>query len=349
MFKKGLFFILFSVLAFSVFGGGIRDKIRQSHYKIDSNDAGNKTITILKYTGLSKGKITRKGVHKPVIIPDSFDIQRPPNTQAPAVGTIGEDAFAFKKLVGVLLPRSVTAIGDWSFSNNALTIVAIPATVAIIGEGAFAFNQLANITLPPGASVGNLAFYNNKITRITGAGGTTSSNTGGNTNRGGAAAAGAGGGAPGAEPPTTSGVRNVIGSNTSGATIAIIDLGEYEFADNLLTEVTIGNNISVIGDWALYNNELQSVTIGARVTSIGEGAFSGNQLTRVVIPPSVTSIGKYAFAGNTKLKQITIGEGVSSIGDWAFDYDFSADYYGKYRRKGGTYIYDETTGSWITE
>jgi acetyltransferase-like isoleucine patch superfamily enzyme len=342
MLKKGLFLILFSVLAFSVFGRGIGDKIRQSRYTIESNDAGDKTISILKYTGLPKGKITRKGVHKPVRIPDNFDITRPLNTPPPVVGTIGKDAFAFKKLVSVILPRSVTTIGDWSFSNNALTIVAIPGTVVVIGDGAFAFNLLENISLPPGASVGNLAFYNNKITRITGAGGTSSSNTSGNTNRATAA------GAPSAEQSRTSGVRNVIGNNTSSTTTSIIEIGEYAFADNLLTEVTIGNNVSVIGDWALYNNELQSVTIGARVTSIGEGAFSGNQLTRVVIPPSVTSIGKYAFAGNTGLNKVTIGDDVS-LGDWAFDYDFAADYYGKYRRQGGTYNYDEEKGSWIPE
>jgi hypothetical protein len=339
MLKKGLFFILFSVLAFSVFGKGMGEKLQQSHYEIESNDATDRSITILKYTGRNKGKIDSKGVHKPVKIPDNFDIERPPNTQAPAVVTIGEDAFAFKKLISVTLPRSVTTIGDWSFSNNALTIVAVPGTVTAVGEGAFAFNQLGSISLPPGASVGNLAFYNNKITRITGAGGTSSSNTGGNTNRNAAA--------PSAEQARTAGVRNVIGSATTGAAVSIITLGEYAFADNLLTEVTIGNNILIIGDWALHNNELQNVTIGSRVTSIGEGAFSANQLSRVIIPPSVTSIGNYAFAGNTNLKQITIGDGVSSIGDWAFDYDFVADYYGKYRRKGGTYTYDDTIGSWV--
>jgi hypothetical protein len=339
MLKKGLFFILFFVLAFSVFGEGIGETIRQSRYVIESNDATDRSVTILKYTGLPKGKITRKNVHKPVIIPDTFNIPRPPNTQAPAVTTIAEDAFAFKKLISVTLPRSVITIGDWSFSNNALTIVAIPGTVTSVGEGAFAFNQLTSISLPPGASVENLAFYNNKITRITGAGGTSSSNASSNVNRNAAP--------PNAEQPGTAGVRNVIGSSASGASAAIITLGEYAFADNLLTEVTIGNNISIIGDWALYNNELQNVTIGSRVTSIGEGAFSANQLSRVVIPPSVTSIGNYAFAGNTNLKQITIGDGVSIIGDWAFDYDFAADYYGKYRRKGGTYIYDDTIGSWV--
>jgi hypothetical protein len=341
MLKKGLFFISFFILAFSVFGGGGREDVQEEFYEIESNDATDKTVTILKYIGMRKGRITRKGVHKPVKIPDRFDIPRPPNTQAPVVGAIAKDSFAFKKLISVTLPRTVIVIGDWSFSNNALTIIAIPGSVATIGEGAFAFNQLASVSLPPGASVGNLAFYNNKITRITGASGTAGNTAGGNASRNAAA--------PNTEQSRTAGARNVIGSSVSGATASIVTLGEYAFADNLLTEVTIGNNISVIGDWALYNNELQNVTIGSRVTSIGEGAFSANQLSRIVIPPSVTSIGNYAFAGNTNLKQITIGDDVSSIGDWAFDYDFAADYYGKYRRKGGAYIYDDAIGSWVPD
>jgi hypothetical protein len=324
MCKKGLFFIVFSVLAFSVFGRGEAQlKPRPFFYNKEINSGG--TITITKYTGF----------RKKIRIPENFNIKRPKNTPPPSVTAIGEDAFVFKRLTRIILPSRVTTIENWAFSNNELTNVAVPNAVATIGEGAFAFNQLETITLPNSGSfvIGDLAFYNNKLTRI--AAGTTAGTAGGSTSGStGRQAANAPGTAP----------RNIIG-NTAGNSTSSIVIGNYAFADNLLTEITLGNAVSSIGDWAFYNNKLENVTIGNNVSSIGEGAFAANDLSSVVIPNSVASVGNYAFASNVRLKEITIGRAVSSIGDWAFDYDFVAGYY-RNGRQAGTYTYDETTGSW---
>jgi hypothetical protein len=349
MVKKGLFFLVFAVLAFSVSGGGLREVPYDK--KVD-----NGALVITKYTGLRKGSINRRGVHRPVKIPDTFTVPKAlkiPSNRLP-VSLIGEDAFAFKKLISITLPNRVTQIGDWSFSNNNLISVSIPSTVTTIKEGAFAFNQLEAITIPGNASIEKMAFYNNKIVRIitSGGGGNAASSNPARPAAGNAAGSNAARPAAGNAPRNANPIgtaapiagRGSTGGSASSASSSLIIIGAYAFADNQLDEVTIGNYVESVGDWAFFNNNLTRVSIGNKVESIGEGAFSGNQLLSVTIPDSVTSIGDYAFASNTQLKEVTIGQGVSHIGDWAFDYDFTTDYY-RNRRRAGTYTYDGK-GSW---
>ena len=125
-----------------------------------------------------------------------------------------------------------------------------------------------------------------------------------------------------------------------------------------LTSVTIGNSVTSIGIYSFYGcSSLTSVTIGNSVTSIGERAFYNcNSLTeinynakavadltsdsnvfynagtagdgiKVTFGDSVEKIPAYLFyASNyissspysTKITSVTIGNGVTSIGDYAF-------------------------------
>ena len=119
-----------------------------------------------------------------------------------------------------------------------------------------------------------------------------------------------------------------------------------------------GETVTAIADYAFYGcDTLTSVTIPASVTAIGKGAFygctaltnvnytgdlagwcsivfanstsnpvyyaknltiAGEQMTRLTIPAEVTSVGAYAFIGCTSLKDIVIGNGLTSIGEAAF-------------------------------
>lgn len=60
------------------------------------------------------------------------------------------------------------------------------------------------------------------------------------------------------------------------------------------------------------------LTIPSNVTRIGKGAFYQSNIVSVHIPGSVVAIGEQAFRDCTKLTDVTVGEGCTEIGDFAF-------------------------------
>ena len=101
--------------------------------------------------------------------------------------------------------------------------------------------------------------------------------------------------------------------------LPVVAIGEWAFADNQLTSVTIPNSVTHIGDEAFAWNKLTSVAIPNSVTYIGDYAFFRNQLTSVTIPNSVTHIGAWAFAEN-RLTSVSVPR-AAAIADDAFDLD----------------------------
>ena len=150
----------------------------------------------------------------------------------------------------------------------------------------------------------------------------------------------------------------VIPSKYEGLPVAVI--GDSAFAScSSLTSVVIPDSVTSIGDYAFRDcYGLTSIDIPDGVTSIGDYAFYDcDGLTSVVIPDSVTSIGNYAFRdcssltgvyitdiaawcnisgieyllyygsrnkelylNNELITKLTIPDGVTSIGDWAFSF-----------------------------
>ena len=123
------------------------------------------------------------------------------------------------------------------------------------------------------------------------------------------------------------------------------------FACSSLTSLTLPSSLQSIGDSAFsYCNSLSSLTLPSSLQSIGGGAFSGcSSLTSLTLPSSLQSIGGGAFTRCTSLRsvicnkfykvigqmllssdgtkviaywgknrEVTIPEGVQSIGDRAF-------------------------------
>ncbi len=147
----------------------------------------------------------------------------------------------------------------------------------------------------------------------------------------------------------------------NGKTYSVTSIGSdaFEYCSGL-TSVTIPNSVTSIGAEAFYNcSGLTSVTIPNSVTSIGSSAFykcsglkkvivpnidlknwcsitfanssanpldyahhlysdENTEITKLVIPDGVTSIGEWAFQGCSGLTSVTIPNSVTCIGSEAF-------------------------------
>ena len=203
-------------------------------------------------------------------------------------------------------------IGDSAFYNcTSLTSITIPDSVTSIGNYAFInCTSLRSITIPDSmTSIGTGAFNGCKIREL----------------------------------------RIADGSKTVTSAMVV--------CKGTLWKVIIPESVTNIGASAFYNcTGLTSITIPDSVTSIGNYAFQGcTSLTSITIPDSVTSIGNYAFSGcnnlnrvnissikmwcsivfdgtnanplcngadlylnNKKVENLTIPDGVTSIGGYAF-------------------------------
>jgi hypothetical protein len=91
----------------------------------------------------------------------------------------------------------------------------------------------------------------------------------------------------------------------------VTDIGDFAFADNVLTSLTFPDSITRIGYSAFLNNQLTNVAIPFNVISIGDSAFKLNKLTNVIFlgnyPPATTSSNVFhelAFDDNPTLQTI---------------------------------------------
>ena len=285
-------------------------------------------------------------------------------------GNILRGAFyGCKGLTSVTIPDGVTSIGSYAFYGcTDLTSVTIPDSVTSIGSYAFyECTSLTSITIPEDTtSIGDRAFrYCSGLTSITVAEGNPVYHSAGNCL------------IETASKTLIQGCNTSViptdGSVTSiseyafygctGLTSVTIPDGVTSIGGSVfrgctgLTSITIPDSVTSIGSYAFSScRGLISITIPDSVTSIGQLAFSnctrltavyitdlakwcgitfayadsnplcyahnlyvnGVLVTKLVIPEGVTSIGNYAFDGCTSLTSITIPDSVTSIGQYAF-------------------------------
>ena len=237
-----------------------------------------------------------------IVIPDSVKI----DGNAYAVGGISNSAFSgFSNLSSIILPESVVSIGNSAFSGcSSLTSITIPESVTSIGISAFSgCSRLTAITLPEGVtSIGEYAFSGcSSLTSIT-------------------------------------------------LSESVTSIGEYAFSGcSSLTSVTLSEGVTSIGNYAFdnctalkkviiedgsstlslgyngssqglfYDCPLEEVYLGRNlsynsVSSYGYSPFyNKDALTNVTIGDEVTAISQYAFYGCDNIHSLTMGNGVLSI------------------------------------
>ena len=94
-------------------------------------------------------------------------------------------------------------------------------------------------------------------------------------------------------------------------------LEAFCFTRAKLSNTDFMEHINYIGYWSMGFCRLDNVTIYNG--EIAEAAFNASDLKTIRIMSGVTEIGNYAFSGCQQVREITIEEGISSIGVRAFD------------------------------
>ncbi len=213
--------------------------------------------------------------------------------------SIGTEAFSgCSSLTSVIIDNTVQSIGEEAFSGcGSLTSVNLGTSVESIGREAFyACGNLKSITLPTSVTtISQQAFLLcSGLTEIT-----------------------------------------IPDSVTSIGTFAFRQCGALEsihfgkgitsvpeyccYGCGNLTSVTFSDSLKTIGSHAFQGCKIRSVTIPNKVTYLGDSSFSSCPIASVDIPASVETLGSSAFNGCTKLKSVTLHDGLKTIESSAFN------------------------------
>jgi len=169
------------------------------------------------------------------------------------VTTIGDYAFAWRKLTSINIPEGVTTIGTGAFGHNNLTEVIIPSSVTTIGDYAFEQNNLSSVIISEGVtSIGGSAFEKNNLTEVI---------------------------IP--SSVTTIGHSAFANNKLTSVTIheGVSHIGVMAFENNKLTNITIPQSVTKIGVYAFRNNLLNADAIAYIASlSIDEKARENAQI-----------------------------------------------------------------------
>ncbi len=212
----------------------------------------------------------------------------------------------------ITIGNSVTSIGEYAFwCCTGLTSVTIGSSVTSIGERAFNnCSGLTSITIPNSVtSIGYVAFGGcSGLTSITIPNSVTSI--------GSSAFYGCTGLTSITIPNSVTSIGNIAFGNCTS-----IKEVKMEDGDEALS---LGYNGVSDGDGLFYDCPLESLYLGRNISynagkDYGYSPFGNiNTLKEITIGNSVTSIGNYTFYGCTGLTSITIPNSVTSIGNYAF-------------------------------
>ena len=103
----------------------------------------------------------------------------------------------------------------------------------------------------------------------------------------------------------------------------VVTIGDNAFAGRQMTnlELELPDTLTSIGEFAFDQCYLGgSLVIPSGVTAIPQYCFDFNNFTAITIGDNVTTIGDYAFAYCSACTRLTIGRSVNSIEHYAFEY-----------------------------
>lgn len=257
---------------------------------------------------------------------------------AEGITHIGAYAFCWiDNATALSLPDSLTTIGQDAFCSFGGTEIIVPDKVTSIGD--FAFNgceNLQTITLPAGLqSIGScfiecdtLETINFKGTMeqwlICGGGESTFPVTakvtcakGGTLREGGKCGDNLTWTLDSSGKLTISGTGDM--ENYASETSRGTDPAPWAYASSMIRSVEIGSGVTSIGSYALVDTNITSLTIPGSVTTIGNyGAYHNRYLAELTLNEGLRSIGKGAFSWSKRLTTLTIPDGVTTIGEEAF-------------------------------
>ena len=250
------------------------------------------------------------------------------------VTEVGIYAFWRNKTIkSIVLPEGVTDIGFQAFYDDTqqspLEKVVLPKTLKSIGIEAFRGNRnLKTIKLPDELeNIGNSAFYDCRELEDIGEDLPGSLKTIGEK----------------AFKDTyvlsmyitiPSGVKEIgneafRGSGITGVKFndGLEKIGQSAFtkSDNasapdysLTGEIIIPDSVTELGQNAFTNTKITKVVVGTGVQNIPEYAFDNCSLLESVEVKGAKTIGGHAFSNLSSLENITLNEGLETIGTWAF-------------------------------
>ena len=247
----------------------------------------------------------------------------PEETNGVKTKAIENDAFLGLNLYGweVVLPNTLTQIGGNAFYSSGIAKVNIPDSVTSIGNLAFWNNNLTELNIPLSVTyIGEMAFNTNKVknsdeawiykrtengidyTTLVSYAGSEKNNV--------------------SIPAEKNGIKLT--------TIAKTALGCSSFTGTL----KIPSTVTTIEAKAFYNNGVTYVDNGdgnlvagfifarnsdGSIDNTNIAGYASYRTDNVIIPSYVKTISENAFA-NSEIKNVTLPEGITSIGAGAFRY-----------------------------
>lgn len=86
----------------------------------------------------------------------------------------------------------------------------------------------------------------------------------------------------------------------------------------MLTEISLPDNICLIEDYAFYNSSIKSIRLPESLEQVNDYAFAMSNLESITVPDKVTKLGKGVFNSCYKLTEAVLPESITAIPDETF-------------------------------